>query len=82
MSAIGRSLITWYQYDGSNNSVYFSDYPTNGPWDDPVDVTDDISPPGRNAFVTEVAMDDYGNAIVDWLQNDAVDDQIFMNEYR
>lgn len=51
-------------------------------WKNPVDLSDNISPNGTDASICEVAMDDNGNAIIVWNQNDGYCNQIFKSEYR
>ncbi len=52
-------------------------------WMHPKGLWDNISPDGQNASSPQVAMDDKGNAIIVWQQNDGSSkSQIFKSEYR
>ncbi|MDW7774233.1 MAG: hypothetical protein SCH71_15215 [Desulfobulbaceae bacterium] len=81
MDSNGNAIITWVQYDGSNWQIFKSEY-RNGVWVHPGSLSDNISPDGQNAFDPQAAMDDNGNAIITWQQNDGSTDQIFKSEYR
>ncbi len=52
-------------------------------WSHPT-ITDNISPDNQDAYYfPQVAMDDNGNAVIVWQQNDGSGyDQIFKSEYR
>jgi len=77
----GNAIIVWYQYDGSNDQIFKSEY-RNGQWTNPADLTDNISPDGTSTLAPQVAMDDNGNAIIVWQQFDGNKYQIFKAEYR
>ncbi len=77
----GNAIVVWQQYDGSNSQIFMSEY-RNGSWKHPSDLSDNISPDGSNAWPSQVAMDNNGNAIVLWQQDDGSNYQIFMSEYR
>jgi len=51
-------------------------------WFNPSTLSDNISPDGTSALYPQVAMDNNGNAIIVWYQNDGLHDQIFKSEYR
>jgi hypothetical protein len=57
-------------------------------WTHPNSLSDHISPDGRHVYSYNVAMDDNGNAIVEWSQydrsyhSDSSYRQIFISEYR
>ncbi len=55
---------------------------STGRWVHPADLADNISPNGEHVLFQQVAMDNNGNAIIVWKQNDGNKDQIFMSEYR
>ena len=87
----GDAIIVWTQPDdrkecGGLNScsqVYKSEY-RNGHWYHP-GITSNISPPGTPAASPVVAMDNLGNAIIVWQQedgNDFLTSSIYMSEYR
>jgi microcompartment protein CcmK/EutM len=77
----GNAIIIWYQSDGSVDQIFKSEY-RGGVWTHPSSLSDNISPDGQNADYSQVAMDNNGNAIIVWKQNDGSDDQIFKSEYR
>jgi len=77
----GNAIVVWRQSDGSRWQVFMSEY-RSGAWSHPADVADNISPDGQNAGWPQVAMDDNGNAIVAWEQNNGSLNQLFMSEYR
>jgi len=77
----GNALITWEQNDGSYSQIFKSEY-CNGVWTHPSGLNDNISPDEDDAYYPQVAMDDNGNAIITWEQNDSSKSQIFKSEYR
>jgi hypothetical protein len=77
----GNAIITWRQNDGSNEQIFISEY-RNGAWTHPGDLSDKISPDGGDAREPDVAMDNNGNAIITWEQDDGNNNQIFISEYR
>ncbi len=81
MDNSGNGIIVWQQSDGTNIQIFMSEY-RNGSWKHPSDLTDNISPDGKDAIWPNVAMDNNGNAIITWIQSDGTNDQIFMSEYR
>ncbi|MCX7000052.1 MAG: hypothetical protein NT106_07135, partial [Candidatus Sumerlaeota bacterium] len=76
----GNAIITWEQYDGSNNQIFKSEYRV-GVWHNPSSLADNISPDGTFADYPQVAMDNNGNAIITWVQSDGLSWQIFKSEY-
>jgi hypothetical protein len=77
----GNAVMAWYQYDGSKNQIFMSEY-RNGAWSNPVSLADNISPDGQYAYWPEVAMDNNGNAIIVWYQYNGSHYQVFKSEYR
>jgi len=77
----GNAIIVWYQYDGARQQIFKSEY-RGGAWTHPAALSDNISPDGQNANEPIVVMDDNGNAIICWYQNDGSQSQIFKSEYR
>ncbi len=51
-------------------------------WTNPSSLTDNLSPNGQDVHFPQVAMDNSGDAIVVWYQNDGVETQIYKAEYR
>ncbi|MFH1999478.1 MAG: hypothetical protein ABIK28_07340 [Planctomycetota bacterium] len=51
-------------------------------WTHPSGLTDNISPDGRDAEYPEATMDNYGQAMIVWLQHDGSTLHIFKSEYR
>ena len=76
-----NAIIVWQQSNGTNYHIFKSEY-RSGVWTNPTGLTDNISPNGQDAAYPQVAMDNNGNAIIVWQQNDGVNDQIFKSEYR
>ena len=83
MDENGNALITWYQHDSNgDDQIFLSEY-RNDSWDHPDDADDNISPDATSAYNPNVSMDDNGNAIIAWRQEDASSDyQLFISEYR
>ncbi len=85
MDNSGNTIVTWRQYDGvADDMIYLREY-RDGAWSAVPDLlTGHISPEGDDATGNpECAMDDNGNAIIAWLQdNDDNDDMVFISEYR
>ncbi len=81
MDASGNAVIVWEQSDGSTWQIFKSEY-RDGAWTGPEDLSDNISPDGQEAYPSQAAMDDSGNAVIVWNQSDGVNWQIFKSEYR
>jgi uncharacterized protein YheU (UPF0270 family) len=81
MDDSGNALIVWNQYDGNFYQIFKSEY-RSGAWTHPSALSDNISPDGQSTSENEVAMDNNGNAIIVWSQNDGTVKQIFKSEYR
>ncbi len=78
----GNAIVVWEQYDGGTNRIMMSEY-RNGAWTHPASTDDAISVAGEETGEANVAMDDNGNAIVIWLQEDGGgDDVLVKSEYR
>jgi hypothetical protein len=78
----GNALIVWFQSNGVNNQIFKSEY-RNGAWTHPADLNDNISPDGTFALYPQLAMDDSGNAVIVWRQqNVSAIWQIYKSEYR
>ncbi len=81
MNNMGEAIIVWSQSDGTTSQIFRSEY-RNDSWTDPVDLMDNISPAGQNAFAPRVAMNEDGEAVIAWHQFDGTNIQIFRSEYR
>jgi hypothetical protein len=80
----GNAIIVWKQWDGANYQIFKSEY-RNGSWTYPANLSDNISPDGTAVWdaTPQVAMDNNGNAIIVWDQQDGTTyTQIFKSEYR
>ncbi|HPV29780.1 MAG: hypothetical protein GXY28_04400 [Bacteriovoracaceae bacterium] len=77
----GNALIVWEQFNGSNYQVFKSEY-RDGEWTHPADLDDHISPDGQDAEEPHAAMDNNGNAVIVWDQDDGSNWRIFKSEYR
>ena len=85
MDDLGNALAAWTQRDSSNDYRLLIGEYRNGAWSKPASVADSISPAGSpvDSSAPKLVMDDQGNALVVWLQQD--DDgnrQVFLSEYR
>lgn len=82
MSKNGDIVIAWKQSNGTNSMIFMSHY-TNGQWTHPLTLSDHISQGGQGAGNIDVAIDDFGNAIITWQQqDDSSVYRIFKSEYR
>jgi len=81
----GNAVIVWQQSDGSKQQIYMREY-RGGNWSAVPALTTRFSPAGQDAYNPQVAMDNNGNAIVVWEQNDGTSgiaySQIYKREYR
>ncbi len=77
----GNAIIVWRQSDGAKIQIFKSEY-RNGAWTHPSSLSDNISPDGQDVENPDAAMDDNGNAIIVWQQQDGTNKQIFMSEFR
>ena len=85
MDESGNAIVVWQQYDGGSPNtyqVYKAEY-RNGTWNRPDALDDHLSFAGKHAYYPQVAMDESGNAIVVWQQQDSLNRwQVFKAEYR
>ncbi len=79
MNDNGSAIITWVQPESSYDRIYKSVY-SNGAWSTPAVISSNIS--SYNASSPRLAMDDNGNAIITWVENDGSNNQIFKSDYR
>jgi hypothetical protein len=79
----GNALIVWAwkKFAGAEYSIFKSEY-RNGVWSRPTSTTQQINPVGQNALNPQVAMDNNGNAIIVWQQDDGGFTRIYKSEYR
>jgi hypothetical protein len=81
----GNAIIVWQQSDGSRQQIYMREYRA-GNWSPVPALTSRFSPSGQDAYNPQVAMDNNGNSIVVWEQNDGTTantySQIYKREYR
>ncbi len=77
----GKAIIVWSQSDGTAMQIFKSEYGKLG-WSHPVTLSNNISPDGRNAIAPQASMDNSGNIIVVWYQDDGFNSQVFVSEYR
>lgn len=83
----GEALVVWDQEDDlGTRRIYKSELRETAPdvwaWDTPDDRSDYFSEIPTNAYDPMVAMNENGEAIVVWRQDDGVRHQIFKAEYR
>lgn len=85
MDDSGNTIIVWEQWEDTGNyhQIFKSEY-RNGSWTHPANlVTDYISPADHDSGYPDVAMDNNGQAIIAWSQENTVGDyMIFKSEYR
>ena len=81
MNESGDAVITWHQFTGIRSQIFKSEY-RSGIWSHPLNINDNISPDGRDAFYPEVAIDNSGDTIIVWQQASALFIEIFKSEYR
>jgi hypothetical protein len=78
-----NAIIVWRQYDEYVDTQIFKSEYRGGFWTHPRNRYDHISPDEENAYNPQVAMDNNGNAIIVWEQDDSLNvSQIFKSEYR
>jgi len=82
MDSNGNTIVVWIQFDGGYWQVYKGEY-RNGSWSHPSSLADDhISIDGYDVKDVRVAMDNLGNALIIWIQNDGIYDRLYLSEYR
>jgi hypothetical protein len=62
----GNALAIWRRFDGRNWVVQAAAWPSGGGWSAP----QDLSAPGQDAQIPQVAIDRYGNALAIWRRFD------------
>jgi len=79
----GNMIVAWNQINGSAIHRILKSERRGGTWYPPLNVDDyAISPTGQNAYKTDVAMDNSGNAIIVWTQSDGSYQQTYKSEFR
>jgi len=74
----GNAVAVWRVWDGTGFSIYGQYYDAYGDtWGDTETIT---SVEGKIGY-PQVVIDDFGNAVVVWQQNDGSDDNIYANHY-
>ena len=64
MDSTGNTVITWKQFDGTNNQIFKSEY-RSGSWTHPGSLLDNISPDNLSfSSKTYIAMNDIGEAVI------------------
>jgi len=84
MNDFGYAIIVWQQSDGSNIQIFKSEY-KDGIWVHPSSLTDNITPDGTDASYARVAIDNNGDAIIVWQQENTEDPivtEVFMSGFR
>lgn len=77
----GHVIVVWAQADLQNYRIFKSER-RNGVWTHPTGLSDNISPPGTDAYRPKVAFDDHGDAVIAWVQSDGAFVQVFTSELR
>lgn len=82
MDKIGNTVLAWRQSDGSKQQLFKSTF-WNGSWTHPADLSDNISPNGKDCYSVETAMGNPGITLILWSQRDNDDYiQAYKAEYR
>ncbi len=81
MNPSGEAIIAWSQHDGTRERVYKAEFDGSS-WSYPADLSDGLSPTAAPAFPPRVSIADNGHAIISWIANDGVSQQIYKAEYR
>jgi hypothetical protein len=75
----GDGIITWQQSDGIDQRIHYAEYRDGGDWT----AASPISPGGTDAYNSQVAINDNGDAIIMWEQDDDTGySQIWLSEWR
>jgi len=65
----GEAVVIWRQLDNmGDEQIFMSERDGTGLWDNPVDLSDNISPDGFSVAEREVDIDDDGHAVIAWKQ--------------
>ncbi len=70
MGSDGASTVVWRRSNGSNDIAQAAGAPPGGSFSSPID----LSSPGRNAVLPDVAMDGNGDATAVWWRFDGSDE--------
>ena len=70
LNAAGDAVVVWQQYDGNGVQQIYKAERHSGNWILPANLDDHPSPGGADAFGPQVALNDAGDAVVVWHQND------------
>ncbi|MBI5852687.1 MAG: hypothetical protein HZB39_16870 [Planctomycetes bacterium] len=76
----GDAIVTWFQSDGSDYQVFASTF-RFAVWSHPASLTTNLSPDGEDAVFAQVAMDEDGDAVVAWQQNDGTATHVFVSTF-
>lgn len=78
----GNGVIVWTQSDGEYDQIFLSENRT-GAWETPTSAHDNMSPDSVDSQYAKVAMDDQGQSVVMWQQQDSNGDaKVAKAEYR
>ena len=66
----GNAIIAWLQQDDTAAAAVFKSEYRSGVWKHPAGRTDNVSPASNNMSGPRLSMDDNGNALLVWVQND------------
>jgi hypothetical protein len=79
MDGDGNAIAVWWQHDGTYFSIYANTYSSDsGTWGTAEEIESDN---GAAVYPPQIAMDDAGNAIAVWFQNDGTHFSIYANTY-
>ena len=78
MDGSGNAIAVWQQYDGVRSNIWSTRFTVEEGWGESVLIETDNSGDARNP---QIAVDDSGNAIAVWQQNDGTRYCIYSNRY-
>ena len=73
----GNIVAVWHQHDGTYNNIWSNHYVAGTGWG----TAELIEMDDRDAYCPQVAVDDGGNAVAVWMQDDGTRDNIWSNRY-
>ena len=79
LNASGDAVVVWYQSDGSTDQIYKAERHSGG-WSVPISLADHLSVGGSDARTARVALNDDGETVVVWRQQDGSNWQVYKAE--
>ena len=78
----GFGIVAWMQYNSDKNVIYANEYDAPSCIMTMSDKNNPISFPDTNALILKVAVNDNGNAIIAWLQEDNKKNRLYFATYK